>query len=94
MTLGKGASGLLFKGSSLLKWKKALSQLPGNENVKAEKILALILIILYFKKLQTLEIVKNLKDLLDVLYTEALILEGFQIENPVEFIKKLNNLLK
>jgi molecular chaperone HtpG len=92
--LGKGASALLAKGNISLEMEKVLSQLPGNEEVKAEKILALNPEHPVFKKLQTLENSEEFKDLLDVLYTEALILEGFQIENPVEFIKKLNNLLK
>lgn len=92
--LGKGASVLLAKGNISLEMEKVLSQLPGNEEVKAEKILALNPEHPVFKKLQILENSEEFKDLLDVLYTEALILEGFQIENPVEFIKKLNNLLK
>lgn len=92
--LGNGASALLAKGNISLEMEKVLSQLPGNEEVKAEKILALNPEHPVFKKLQTLENSEEFKDLLDVLYTEALILEGFQIENPVEFIKKLNNLLK
>ena len=92
--LGKGASALLAKGNISLEMEKVLSQLPGNEEVKAEKILALNPEHPVFKKLQTLENSEEFKDLLDVLYIEALILEGFQIENPVEFIKKLNNLLK
>lgn len=92
--LGKGASALLAKGNISLEMEKVLSQLPGNEEVKAEKILALNPEHPVFKKLQTLKNSEEFKDLLDVLYTEALILEGFQIENPVEFIKKLNNLLK
>lgn len=92
--LGKGASALLARGNISLEMEKVLSQLPGNEEVKAEKILALNPEHPVFKKLQTFENSEEFKDLLDVLYTEALILEGFQIENPVEFIKKLNNLLK
>lgn len=92
--LGKGASSLLAKGSVSLEMEKVLSQIPGNEEVKAEKILALNPEHPVFKKLQASENTETFNDLLDVLYTEALILEGFQIENPVEFIKKLNNLIK
>lgn len=92
--LGNGASALLAKGNISLEMEKVLSQLPGNENVKAEKVLALNPNHPVFKKLQSLENSEEFKDMLDVLYTEALILEGFQIENPVDFIKKLNNLLK
>lgn len=92
--LGKAASSLLAKGSVSLEMEKVLSQIPGNEGVKAEKILALNPEHPVFKKLQSSENTEIFNDLLDVLYTEALILEGFQIENPVDFIKKLNNLIK
>lgn len=92
--LGSGASALLAKGEISLEMKKVLSQIPGNENIKAEKILALNPEHPLFAKLQECKDTPKFDDLLDILYTEALMLEGFQIENPVEFIKKLNNLLK
>ena len=92
--LGKAASSILAKGNVSLEMEKVLSQIPGNEGVKAEKILALNPEHPVFKKLQSSENTETFNDLLDVLYTEALILEGFQIENPVDFIKKLNNLIK
>lgn len=92
--LGSGASALLAKGEISLEMEKVLSQIPGNENIKAEKILALNPEHPLFTKLQECKDTPKFDDLLDVLYTEALMLEGFQIENPVEFIKKLNNLLK
>ena len=92
--LGSGASALLAKGEISLEMEKVLSQIPGNENIKAEKILALNPEHPLFAKLQECKDTPKFDDLLDILYTEALMLEGFQIENPVEFIKKLNNLLK
>ncbi|WP_270427441.1 molecular chaperone HtpG [Fusobacterium mortiferum] len=92
--LGSGASALLAKGEISLEMEKVLSQIPGNENIKAEKILALNPEHPLFVKLQECKDTPKFDDLLDILYTEALMLEGFQIENPVEFIKKLNNLLK
>ncbi|WP_294762304.1 molecular chaperone HtpG [uncultured Fusobacterium sp.] len=92
--LGSGASALLAKGEISLEMEKVLSQIPGNENIKAEKILALNPEHPLFAKLQECKDTSKFDDLLDILYTEALMLEGFQIENPVEFIKKLNNLLK
>lgn len=92
--LGSGASALLAKGEISLEMEKVLSQIPGNENIKAEKILALNPEHPLFAKLQECKDTPTFDDLLDILYTEALMLEGFQIENPVEFIKKLNNLLK
>lgn len=92
--LGSGASALLAKGEISLEMEKVLSQIPGNENVKAEKVLALNPEHPLFAKLQECKDISKFNDLLEVLYTEALMLEGFQIENPVDFIKKLNNLLK
>ncbi|MDO5788710.1 MAG: molecular chaperone HtpG [Fusobacterium sp.] len=92
--LGSGASALLAKGEISLEMEKVLSQIPGNENVKAEKVLALNPEHPLFAKLQECKNTSKFNDLLEVLYTEALMLEGFQIENPVDFIKKLNNLLK
>ncbi len=92
--LGSGASALLTKGEISLEMEKVLSQIPGNENVKAEKVLALNPEHPLFAKLQECKDTSKFNDLLEVLYTEALMLEGFQIENPVDFIKKLNNLLK
>lgn len=92
--LGNSASGLLAKGEISLEMEKVLSQIPGNEGVKAEKILALNPDHPLFAKLQETKDTEKFDDLLDVLYTEALIMEGFQIENPVEFVKKLNNLIK
>lgn len=92
--LGSGASALLAKGEISLEMEKILSQIPGNESIKAEKILALNPEHPLFAKLQECKDTPKFDDLLDILYTEALMLEGFQIENPVEFIKKLNNLLK
>lgn len=91
--LGNSASGLLAKGEISLEMEKVLSAIPGNEHVKAEKILALNPEHPLFTKLQEAKDEK-FDDLLDVLYTEALIMEGFQIENPVEFVKKLNSLIK
>ncbi len=92
--LGSGASALLAKGEISLEMEKVLSQIPGNENVKAEKVLALNPDHPLFAKLQECKDTPKFNDLLDILYTEALMLEGFQIENPVEFIKKLNSLIK
>ena len=83
--LGSGASALLAKGEISLEMEKVLSQIPGNENVKAEKVLALNPEHPLFAKLQECKDTSKFNDLLEVLYTEALMLEGFQIENPVDF---------
>jgi len=91
--LGKGASSLLAKGEISLEMEKVLSSMPGNKDVRAEKILALNPEHPLFAKLKSNEGSEKFNDLIDVLYTEALMMEGFQLENPMEFIKKLNSLL-
>lgn len=93
--LGNSASGILARGDISLEMEKVLSAIPGNENVKAEKILALNPEHSLFKKLQEVkDEPTKFNDLLDVLYSEALLMEGFNIENPIEFIKKVNSLIK
>ena len=37
---------------------------------------------------------EDFNKLVDVLYNQALLLEGFNVENPAEFIKNLNSLIK
>lgn len=93
--LGNSASGILARGDISLEMEKVLSAIPGNENVKAEKILALNPEHSLFKKLQEVkDEPTKFNDLLDVLYSESLLMEGFNIENPIEFIKKVNSLIK
>jgi len=91
--LGKGASSLLAKGEISLEMEKVLADMPGNRDVKAEKILALNPDHPLFDTLKNSEGTERFGDLIEVLYSEALMMEGFQLENPMEFIKKLNNLL-
>ncbi|MDR3259160.1 MAG: molecular chaperone HtpG [Fusobacteriaceae bacterium] len=93
--IGKGAvASLLAKGEISLEMERILTSMPGNQNVKAEKIFALNPEHPLFERLKADVNKESFKDLIDVLYTESLLLEGFQVENPAEFIKKLNGLLK
>jgi len=66
--LGSGASALLAKGEISLEMEKVLSQIPGNENIKAEKILALNPEHPLFAKLQECKDTPKFDDLLDILY--------------------------
>lgn len=91
--LGKGASSLLAKGEISLEMEKILSAMPGNKDVKAEKILALNPDHPLFKKLKNSEGTEKFNNLVSVLYSQGLMAEGFQLENPMEFINKLNSLL-
>ena len=93
--IGNSASSLLAKGGLSLEMEKTLSEMTnGNDAPKAEKILAINPEHVLFDKLKAAEGTDNFNKLVDVLYNQALLLEGFNIENPVEFIKNLNDLIK
>ena len=93
--IGNSASALLAKGGLSLEMEKTLSEMTNNNDApKAEKILAINPEHVLFDKLKAAEGTDNFNKLVDVLYNQALLLEGFSIENPVEFIKNLNDLIK
>ena len=91
--LGNGAAGLASKGEVSLEMEKTLSQIPGNENIKAEKILELNPNHPVFEKIKNAEDEETLKDLMYILYNQSLLIEGFTIENPVEFAEKISKVL-
>lgn len=91
--LGNGAAGLASKGEVSLEMEKTLSQIPGNENIKAEKILELNPNHPVFEKIKNTEDEDTLKDLMYILYNQSLLIEGFTIENPVEFAEKISKVL-
>lgn len=92
--IGNVASSLLSKGAISLEMEKVLSEMPGNEKVRAEKVLALNPEHPLIQRLQGEQSEENKKHLVSVLYNQARLLEGFAVENPAEFIKSLNALLK
>lgn len=92
--IGNGASSLLAKGPISLEMEKVLADMPGAEMNKAVKVLALNPEHILFEKLKSEEGSKNFDKLVDILYNQALILEGFPIDNPIQFIKNLNDLIK
>ena len=92
--IGNSASALLAKGGLSLEMEKTLSEMTNNNDApKAEKILAINPEHVLFDKLKAAEGTDNFNKLVDILYNQALLLEGFSIENPIEFIKNLNDLL-
>ena len=92
--IGSGASALLAKGPISLEMEKVLADMPGEEMNKATKVLALNPEHTLFDKLTSSVGTEDFDKLVNVLYNQALILEGFNIENPSEFIKNLNSLIK
>ena len=93
--IGNSASSLLSKGGLSLEMEKTLSEMTNNNDApKAKKILAINPKHALFNKLKNSVNTEDFNKLLDVLYNQALLLEGFNVENPAEFIKNLNSLIK
>ena len=93
--IGNSASSLLAKGGLSLEMEKTLSEMTNNNDApKAEKVLAINPEHVLFNRLKSLVNTEDFNKLVDVLYNQALLLEGFNIENPAEFIKNLNSLIK
>ena len=93
--IGNSASSLLAKGGLSLEMEKTLSEMTNNNDApKAEKILAINPEHTLFNKLKSSVNTEDFNKLVDVLYNQALLLEGFNVENPAEFIKNLNSLIK
>ena len=92
--IGNSASSLLAKGPISLEMEKVLADMPGAEMNKAIKVLALNPEHSLFEKLKSAENSEDFTKIVDILYNQALILEGFPIDNPVQFIKNLNSLIK
>jgi len=93
--IGNSASSLLAKGGLSLEMEKTLSEMTNNNDMpKAEKVLAINPEHVLFNRLKSSVNTEDFNKLVDVLYNQALLLEGFNIENPAEFIKNLNSLIK
>jgi len=78
-----------------LEMEKTLNEQPGaEESVKAEKILEINPDHPLFKAFTSIQNNDDLvKEYASLLYDEAMLLEGREIENKQEFIKKINNLI-
>lgn len=79
------------EGMLSVEMEKVLSAMPGEQGAKAEKILEINASHPIFAKLKTLfESNKDkVAEYADILYQQALLIEGMPIENPVEFTNKL-----
>ena len=93
--IGNSAASLLAKGGLSLEMEKTLSEMTNNNDApKAEKVLAINPEHILFNRLKSSVNTEDFNKLVDVLYNQALLLEGFNVENPAEFIKNLNSLIK
>ena len=70
--------------------EKTLSSLPNGSDIKAERILELNANHPIFNVLENIQDDEDkLTDYTNVLLNQALLLEGFKVENPNEFIEKM-----
>ncbi len=70
--------------------EKVMNDLPNGSNIKAERILEINPNHPIFKVLENIQDDENkLNDYASVLLNQALLLEGFKVENPNEFIEKM-----
>lgn len=76
--------------------EKVIQQTSGEKNVKAEKILEINAKHDIFTVLEKLYLNDDplFATYLDVLYNQGLLMEGFPLENPTDFAKKINDLMK
>ena len=69
--------------------------MPNNQKVKAEKVLEINANHKIFEKLQTLynEDKEKLKSYSNILYSQALLIEGISIEDPIAFSNLICDLM-
>ncbi len=82
-------------GQISLEMEKILNQNPQNEKVKSEKVLELNPNHKIFETMQRLysSDKDKFKDYASILYNQALLIEGMQIEDPVDFSNKICGLM-
>lgn len=87
---------LSAEGEVTIEMEKILSAMPNNEGVKAQKVLEVNINHDVFKALKSAY--ENDKDKFNLytnlLYNQALLIEGLSIEDPVEFTNNISKLMK
>ena len=77
-----------------LNMEQTINEIPGDEKAKASKVLEINPNHELFKAISEFKGDKEaIKKYSDVLYNEAMLLEGFDIEDKTSFIKNLNELM-
>ena len=83
-------------GSLSLEMEKVLNQMPGQQPVKAERVLKVNANHPLFAKLSALKDTdsEKLKDYTEILYQQALLLEGLPMDDPAEYVQKVCRILE
>lgn len=83
---------LSAKGMVSLEMEKVMNQQPGEHNLHAERVLELNASHPIFEKIKSAD-PEQLKKLAEVLYTQALLIEGMPIEDPVAYANAVCDLI-
>ena len=75
--------------------EKVLASMPNSSEIKAERILEINANHELFKALEKVYLNSSieLKDYAKLLYNQALLIEGFELEDPVAFSKQMCDLM-
>jgi molecular chaperone HtpG len=84
---------LTSKDGLSFEMQKVLNAIPNGSDAKAEKVLEINPNHELFNALKKAYTNNELDDYVDLLYNQALLMEGFPIENPVEFSNKMCKLM-
>ena len=85
---------LSSEGSITLEMEKVLNSMPNGEKVKAQRVLELNPQHPVFDTLTNLNDDDKLKVYSELLYNQALLIEGFPVDDPVDFSNKICELMK
>lgn len=87
---------LTNKGDISIEMEKVLNSMPNNDNVKAEKVLELNIDHSVFKSLQDAfeKDEDKFKLYTELLYNQALLIDGLAVSDPVEFADSICKLMK
>ncbi len=86
---------LVSKEGLSMEMEKVINQLPDGGNIQADKVLEINPNHEIFKAIEKIYDLNpdGLKDYANILFNQALLIEGFPVKDPVDFSKKLCNLM-
>ncbi len=96
-TLTDSPAALTAKGPISLEMEKVMANMPGAEGVKSQRVLEINAKSPVFKSLtaaQALGDKDKVSTYTDILYNQAMMLEGMPLEDPAKYVKEVNDLMK
>lgn len=96
-TLTDAPAALTAKGPVSLEMEKVMANMPGAEGVKSQRVLEINAKSPVFKSLteaQEKGDADKVATYTDILYNQAMMLEGMPLEDPAKYVKEVNELMK